>query len=475
MRPTSTRAKCSNKKSCKDGCASVLSATLLLGPTLRIVIQVGSGCKISWVFLLRLINPNALSLQKSLSYARGLSEVGNALRYVTLALAILSIRSLPKDLIFAETLETLGFITAGVLTPFFIDRVHRIRALIVADLLSLGVCAVLVAGVLMHSLPLLFVASFLITSVSNFYGASLRAATADLTDNSHSGILAGLSLLQVCNISGALLGSLLAAKFLKWLPFQYLFAIDGVTFLISSFWIFLILKKIPDRNKVPSDSSTDPEALARKNGLRAYLGFRLTEWSEGFRVVLAHPTARMLVLAQGFVGMGYGVFSSLIVSHYKTNLGFKDRTVALAQANNRVWALSGAVLRLKSVKRESRKTLIRANVLMVLGYSFVGLAHGLEVLFFNGIANLAMSMSAPTNNAAVIASIEPHLRGRVEALRDLVIDMGILLGNLLALSWISQGQLRLGFPVAGVAVSLSLVMYLKISKWPSQSPQPKAV
>src|SRR4051812_43139639 len=100
---------------------------------------------------------------KRLAFARGLSELGNSFRYVALPLAILSIRRNPADLAVAEILETSGFFSSGLLTPFYVDRSHKLRNLLFADLLSGAVVIAILLAIYFQSLDSLFLASFMMT------------------------------------------------------------------------------------------------------------------------------------------------------------------------------------------------------------------------------------------------------------------------------------------------------------------------
>ncbi|MEK7397819.1 MAG: hypothetical protein AAB116_12880, partial [Candidatus Poribacteria bacterium] len=125
---------------------------------------------------------------RNLAVARAFSEIGNSFRYIALPLGILSIHNKADDLALAEILETLGFFASGVIAPFFIDRVLKIRALVISDLLSLLVTVIMVIGIYLQSLEILFPACFAMTFMDTFYSSSLSAVTADLPAKAVNGV-----------------------------------------------------------------------------------------------------------------------------------------------------------------------------------------------------------------------------------------------------------------------------------------------
>jgi len=415
---------------------------------------------------MQVLTPEIQKYQRHLAYGRGLSELGNAFRYVSLALAILSVRNKVQDLLIAETLETLGLIAAGIFTPFFIDRVDRVKSLLIADTLSLIVSVLLIAGAAFKSLPLLYVGSFMIMAVSTYYGAALRAVTADLSGNTHASILAGFSLIQLCNIVGALIGSLFAAKLLLYLSVPWLLTLDAITFLFSSVWIFYILKKLSCLGFRLNHLHVNQAKVT----LGQYVREKCQEWYEGYRAVGKGSRAGVLCLAQSFIGIGYGIYTPIIVSHYKKNLHFSDSLVALSQANNRAWALLGAILRMKHLY-SSKTTLLFSTVVLAFGYALAIFFENIWVFATIGAANFAMALGAPTNNAAVAVSVAARVRGRVEAFRSLMIDFGILAGNLMALVWGYFFNIKYLFPIAGIFCIVSLWIYVRINEWPDKNIQ----
>lgn len=396
-----------------------------------------------------------------IAYARAVSEVGNSLRYIALPLGIVAVRNRAEDLAIAEVLETLGFIISGLLAPFFIDRVSKIRALVFSDLLSLLATAAMVAGVYFSSLAILFPASFAMTFMDTFYANSLSAVTADLSAPGQNGntrsMIRGFSRLQLYTLIGGFIGSLFGAKAVSILPLWGLLALDSATFLGSSIWIFRIARQIPA-------GAPRPDSHNASTSLRTFLKDSAKEWRDGLTAAVSDANRFKHIISQGLIGIAHGLLSATVIGHYKTTLGVSNSMVALAQVNNRIWSFAGAAYVFRT--RFGAKALVFTGAgLMTLGYT--GMIFAPFVLFLGayGLQQFGNALVAPTNRALSLSDANPEIRGRVATFRGLVIDAGVLAGNSLALLLIATGGTRWGFATAGICMVTAFLIYRQVSKW----------
>lgn len=397
----------------------------------------------------------ARSRAQSLALARSVSEFGNSMRFIAFPLGVLRVANNPQHLATVELLETISAFAAGLLVPFFIDRFSRRTNLVVADLFSLLITALMAYGVYLESLPILLGTAVAISAVYIFHEASLTAATADLTSGtSDHALIQGFSRLQLYTLTFGLIGSLAGAAIVKQVPLYALFAADALSFLVSSIWIYRLIE-------TPVQEIDSKRPANHKVTFAEVVRASLQEWKGGYRLAWGDLKTRQLIAAQGIVAIGHGLLASTVISHYKTTLRISDSQVALAQANNRVWQFGGALLRLKS-EWSPRKGILFGATLMALGYfTMAWVPFGLFLIAY-GIQQFGNSVLTPTNRAVVMGGIQSEYRGRVAAFRGLVIDLGILLGNTLSLIVLSTASTSWNFTLAGLALLVALKVYASI-------------
>ena len=219
---------------------------------------------------------NAEQKYQQLARARGLSEVGNSLRQVILALAILSVRQKQEDLFFSEVLESSGYLLMSILAPFFIDQVRKLRALIVADVLCLLNAFLLIFAVTQKNITLLFVGSFFMTFIASLYSSVLFAVTTNYSGSETQHIRRSLGYLQRNVLIGGLVGLLGATFVIPKLPLFFFLVLDAATFLISSSWIFCVTRK---------DLGNEQSKRKRFENFRTYFSGLWLEWREGLKSV----------------------------------------------------------------------------------------------------------------------------------------------------------------------------------------------
>ncbi len=396
---------------------------------------------------------------RNLAVARAFSEIGNSFRYIALPLGILSIHNKADDLALAEILETLGFFASGVIAPFFIDRVLKIRALVISDLLSLLVTVIMVIGIYLQSLEILFPACFAMTFMDTFYSSSLSAVTADLTDKAVNGVsnqknlILGFSRLQLYTLTGGLIGSVFGTKIVQAIPLWAMLALDGVTFLVSSIWIYKIANGF-------SQKKTNHH-IKQKSSIRLFIIDSFREWKEGLFIAVSDINTMKLIASQGIVGIAHGLLSATTIGHYKTTLHVSDSLVALAQVNNRIWNFAGAFYALKN-KLSPMALLILGGGLMAGGYAGMAILPFFGFIVVYGIQQFGNSLLTPTNRALCLAGVATDARGRVAAFRGLVIDAGILIGNIFALIIIKSFGTRWVFVMATLWMLIALMTYKRV-------------
>jgi MFS family permease len=391
---------------------------------------------------------------RQIAWARSISEAGDMFRILAFPLAVMGVRGNPVDLAWSETLGTLGMFTGSLLAPLVVDRVPRLKALVVSDFLSLCVTALLAVGVVSLSLPLLFLAYFLSRAIDSFHYAALDAATADLLTEERRPLVAGFSHLQLFLVGGSVAGGLAAAQVVPYIPLWSLLLVDGISFLVASTWIYRL-------------AGGERKPVKPWSGLLPELKGAVREWKEGFRASTADREVRKHLAAQALLGLAYGVSSSTVRGHLIGTMNVSPREFGYLAPFVRASFLAGAFANLKLASFLSPAKLAFLGIsLMAAGY--LGMAWlALYPLFLlaYGLQQVGNAFVVPVNRAAVMGGVDAELRGRAAAFRGLLIDGATVIGNLLAVWLISYGTgvaLRVLAPLALAAAAI----YTLIRRWP---------
>ena len=370
-----------------------------------------------------------------IAIAASISEVGNSLRQLVMALAIFSVQSSVRNLATAEVVETCGVILMMLIAPFFIDRISKKRALVVGDLSGFLTALILFSAVSIGRLSILYVGAFLMTFVGSFHSTCLNNVTVSYSTSGGSSVRRLLSKLQSFVLVGSLVGLIGASIFLPHVSFKWFFLVDALSFIVSGFLAWTVVR---------SESTGFDRA---PNKIVSY-GQLLSEWGQGFQFIKATPRLRFIVCGNLFSSLSYGIFEAVSVGHQKSVIGLSDAMVSIARVFTRSSALLGSFFMMKwssNHKSKDGKSLIvlgglsTAFGLLMMPFQFVG-------SYFTGLAgyNFGLSVTNPTLSASLSEVTPPEMLGRVSMARGLIIYGAVLAGNILVatgLAIFSTGQL----------------------------------
>jgi len=396
---------------------------------------------------------------QNLAHARMLSEVGNSIRQVVLALAILGVRDRQQDLFIGEVLESCGFFVMSMLAPFFIDQVRKIRALIIADVLGVANAGILIIGVSTQSLEVLWVGSFFMTMISSLYGSVLFAVTTGYAGAEKHMIRLGLTYVQRSILIGALVGLLGVSMSVKFMPLVAFLAIDALSFLVSSYWIFRVTKH---------DLQNEKSRRGKFESLSSYLQKMGREWKEGFDFVRKSRDLRRAFAINFISCFGYGVLESSVVSTQKLFLGFSDGLITLSRAFNRVASIAGTVLLSRWSREKHKKTsgeiLAFSVTLSTLGTAAMLIPSAPFFVASNAVYNFGWTKLNPTLGAMIAANSPHSFLGRVQSFRSLVVNLSILLGNVSVLILGAIIPVQYFFALSSLSFLLTLFVWSRSQK-----------
>lgn len=238
-------------------------------------------------------------------------------------MAVASLGASPGALGLLAAVASGAGLAAGLLGGGFVDRHHRRPILVGADLLRALVLITipLAAWLGLLTMPQVLVAAALVAAASVVFDVASHAYLPGLIGR--EALVDGNSKLSategVAEVGGPALGGLL----LQWLTAPFAVAVNAGTYLVSAGFLAAI------RKPEPAPEATEPDHW-------------LSDMTAGFRIALADPIVRPLLLMSTAQGLFGGVFGALYVLFALKTLLLPPAMLGIAIAAGGVGALIGS-------------------------------------------------------------------------------------------------------------------------------------
>ncbi|GLU49975.1 MFS transporter [Nocardiopsis ansamitocini] len=340
----------------------------------------------------------------------------------------------------------LPWLLFGLLAGVLVDRVDRVRAMIVANLLrSAAIIALAVITATGNgTIVLLYVVMFTAMSCEIVYDIAARAVLPSLArgavDRANARLVGGREVVQ------EFLGAPLAG-FLFVVAAALPLAVNAGAYVLGAF----ILLGLPLSARRPSPPSEVP-ARDRAGSAPGAIRSVFCDIGAGLRYVYGDPPLRGLVVFTSVVNLSAGALSAVFVLIVQNHFGVPENLFGVFLAVAAVGAIGGAALAERLTVRIGRfGTLVGgflAQAAMCLVFAFAPNAL---------VAALAWALIAGAGTVAAIVSmgivqqiVPEHLMGRVVSAKQMLglsfVPVGALVGGLLG-----RVDLRLP-PLLGVLV-----------------------
>jgi MFS family permease len=359
----------------------------------------------------------------------GLALVAFGQDHSTLAAAaVFGIRAVPNLLL-------------GLFAGQIVDRYERKSVMVLMDvlraLLVVSLPYLLLARV---GLLLVFAVTFLVSVATVLFNPARAAVLPDLLPHAH--LQRGNSIMAFVERTTEILGYA-AAGFLVFVQTtSVLFAVDGVTFLLSA--ALLATLAFPDMVR------GEPEGLGWRNVL--------AEISAGIGFIRANRELRVIFPFSFFMAASASALLPLIVPLAVVHLDARQAGFPLLETSIALGATLGAIaIGFVEVNRRGL-AMVFGGLGMGLSTALAGLANTLPLamvfLVVGGVANMAYLIPMMTT---IQEQTPAEIRGRVFATRFTLIQVGIVVGQLYA----ALATLRVDPGMVGlVVVSVGGVMML---------------
>jgi len=384
-------------------------------------------------------------MMRALFFSRGLSEFGNAFRYPAIALAIFGVNNSAQDAIAGEIAETLGFFLASLIVPSFIDLFSKYTTLLWLEVLSLVVSGMFSYGTIYSSLTVLYAAAGVICAISVYHSSAIQALTATSQGAGFRNMFKGLNNLSIAILVGSTIGALIAGASIAKLGLVAFFVVDGITFLAAGI-ILLTRYKAEDFEYHTPDSPS-----------------LLLQWKEGFIASFSKKEIALPILAQALLGIVHGFQQALILPLMKITIGASDSLVAIRGASNKLLSLAVSVwINVKSLSL--RRMLFLGSAFLLIATLWLANVKTALVLIPIALMSGGMSFLAPSNNSFISFQVSSKTLGRVQTFRSLMINLGVLIGQIACYFFVEDFGITGGYYIAAAFVVVSLLFYFPIRK-----------
>lgn len=342
------------------------------------------------------------------------TNVGDGVLLAAGPLLVTTLTREPLAVALAVFLQQLPWVLLGVPAGAIIDRVDRRRLTIVVDLVRMAVLGLLAVTIASGTvtLPIIFVAMFLIGTAETFADNAASALVATRVPREHLGIanarLSG-SAIVTNQLAGPPIGALLFG-----IGTAIPFALDAICALAGAVFI----------------ARMAPKAWARPDGPRRHIRHEI---AEGFTWLWRHPPVRTLALTIFAFNVTFWAPYSVYVLLATERLGLDAFGFGLLITVAAFGGLVGSVSYGALERRFALATLMRAGLLIETTTHLVlavttspSIAAGIMLLF--GVHEVVWGTTSTTVRQRMIP---PSLMGRVTSVYMLANVGGAAIGSLI--------------------------------------------
>ncbi len=336
-----------------------------------------------------------------------LSFIGSMVTYVAIPYEVYELTKDNKIVGFVSIAQLIPVILFGIIGGAYADRLNRRKLLLVSEILMCLLISVFAWNAFREvpSVPLIFVAVFLLQAVVGFHRPAMDALNQKMVDPEDYAAIGALGSFRwsVGAIIGPAIGGVIISKF--GVKGAYLF--DVVTFMGALLCIFL-MKKTPNPEKREHSPIQDiKEGLRFAVSKPELIGTYLIDI---VAMLFAFPVALFPAMAEGFggpkaagflfSGMATGAMIMTLLSGWSGKVKFHGRAVVIAAM---LWAVF---------------------------IFFLGFAHSLPMAFlFLVLAGAADMLSGLFRGIIWNQTVPNELRGRLSGIEMISYMSGPLLGN----------------------------------------------
>lgn len=347
-----------------------------------------------------------------------ISQVGDALTVVAIPLLVYALGHSVASLTLAFVIESLPWIVIGPIAGVFVDRVNRRNVLILSDLLR----AVLVVSIFfLHSVPLIYLMSFLSQALATIFAPARSATIPELIGKER--YVQAISLSQSSFQTVQIIGPFIAAGIiaLSGGPRAALL-VDAISFFIGTGMTLLIRFPAHSLRGISADKKP-PFFQSLREGAAFLVKHRILRYATSINILKSMTQSVVLV------GSVLYVKSEMGLSANNSNSFYGIVVTAIG-----VGIVIGTTLIGTYLHAWNRRLLIVGG-LMLQGTTFLLLLFHPGMVFtavLFGLSGFASSGALAPNSAFYAESTPNEVRGRVYSVVNSVIQVAQILGYSIA-------------------------------------------
>lgn len=391
-----------------------------------------------------------------------ISQVGDALTVVAVPLLVYTLGHSVASLTLSFVIESLPWIVIGPIAGVVVDRVNRRNVLIMSDFLR----AILVTSIFfLHSVPLIYLMSFLSQSLATVFAPARSATIPDLI--SKELYVKAISLSQSSFQTVQIIGPFLAAGIIAVSggP-RAAVLIDAVSFLIGT-GMTLLIRFPPQSLQGMAANKKPPFFRSLQEGAAFLVKHNVLRYATSINILKALIQSVVLVGSVLYVKSEMGLTANASNSFY----GIVVTAIG-------VGIVIGTTLIGTYLHDWNRRVLIVGG-LMLQGVTFLFLLFHpgivLTTVLF-GVSGFASSGALAPNSAFYAESTPNEVRGRVYSVVNSVIQVAQILGYSLAGFIASTYSSIILFFLGGIVLIVAApLLTLSLRKESTVQPQPSPV
>jgi DHA3 family macrolide efflux protein-like MFS transporter len=383
-----------------------------------------------------------------------ISQIGDSFTYLALLITVNRLTGSTVAMGAMMISLTLPQLLLSFLAGVIVDRVDRKVIMIVSDLARALLVLSFLAVHTADQIYIFYVAGFLLSSVSVFFGPAKTAMIPRIVKGEDR-LLSANALSQTIRVVALLFGPALAGFAIAWLGTSAAFLVDSLTYLFSATAIFTI---------TTGGKTDDQEAVG--------LSMIWRRLADGFSYTMRHSTLVGIVITLLVALLGVGAIEVLFVPYLQGEFGVGPEGLGFVQTTQGLGMLLGSVLVGNLVAR------LRLTRMIALSIALLGMAVALcgavsqflLIPLFTFLVGLGL---APANAAlsTLIQLIVPDQKlGRVSSVVDTTMTLSYLLSMGGAAFLADAFGLRTIFIAAGIVTALAALPALTMMKEPEQAP-----
>lgn len=203
--------------------------------------------------------------------------------------------------------ETLPRLFLGSVAGVFVDRLDRRWTMVCSDVLRAGLLLLLLLVRTSGQIWIVYVMALLQTTISQFFVPAYYAMLPRLL--SQKDLLAANALDTLIDSVTRLAGATAGGALFGFLGIVGVALVDGCSFLVSAFTVFLIVLPPVATMATAPDTPTSPVAQSARRALVTFWH----QWREGLSLVIRNRSLTVLFSSTGLLMLGQGMISAIFV------------------------------------------------------------------------------------------------------------------------------------------------------------------